>query len=35
MSKELMEFSGQIDELFDQVSVEADDFWEQLTQLFI
>nr|NYE64391.1 hypothetical protein [Mucilaginibacter sp. E4BP6] len=35
MSKELMEFSDRIDELFDQVIIEADDFWKQLTHLFI
>jgi hypothetical protein len=35
MSKELMEFSDRIDELFDQVIIEADDFWEYLTHLFI
>jgi hypothetical protein len=35
MSRELLEFSEQIDELFDRTVVEADDFWEQLSHLFI
>lgn len=35
MSRELMEFSDQIDELFDQAVVQPEDFWEQLVNLFI
>lgn len=40
MSRELMEFSDQIDELFDPVPVdpvpvEPDDFWEDPANLFV
>lgn len=38
MSQELMDFSEQIDEQFDIVdmqSVESDDFWEAIANLFI
>ncbi|CAN5220914.1 hypothetical protein BH09BAC6_BH09BAC6_21620 [soil metagenome] len=35
MSKELMEFSDQIHELFDPVTIEADDFWEEPSNLFV
>lgn len=35
MSKELMDFSDLIDELFDPVTVEAEDFWEDPANLFV
>ena len=38
MSEELIEFSEQIDEQFDiadMQSVESDDFWEAIVNLFI
>lgn len=35
MSKELIDFSDQIDELFDPVIVEAEDFWEDPANLFV
>jgi len=35
MSREIMEISDRIDELFDGATAEADDFWEQLIHLFI
>ncbi|RKR80335.1 hypothetical protein BDD43_0432 [Mucilaginibacter gracilis] len=35
MSRELMEFSDEIDEWFDSVTVETDDFWEHPCNLFI
>lgn len=35
MSRELMEFSDLIDEVFDQQTVEPDDFWEQAGNLFV
>jgi len=38
MSEELIDFSEQIDEQFDiadMQSVESDDFWEALVNLFI
>ncbi len=35
MSTELLEFSDRIDELFDPVAAEPDDFWQQLIHLFI
>ena len=35
MSTELLEFSDRIDELFDPVVAEPDDFWQQLIHLFI
>ncbi|ASU34002.1 hypothetical protein MuYL_2112 [Mucilaginibacter xinganensis] len=35
MSSELMDFSDQIDELFDQATDETDSFWEELSNLFI
>ncbi|WP_432327883.1 hypothetical protein ACRQ5D_32750 [Mucilaginibacter sp. P25] len=35
MSRELIEFSDRIDELFDHQMVEPDDFWEQPCNLFI
>jgi hypothetical protein len=38
MSQELIDFSEQIDEQFDKAdikSVESDDFWESIVNLFI
>jgi hypothetical protein len=35
MSRELIEFSDLIDEHFEVTEIEADDFWESLTNLFI
>lgn len=35
MSRELLEFSDQIDEQFDMDDTESDDFWEAIANLFI
>ena len=35
MSKELLEFSEQIDERFDILDTDADDFWETVQHMFI
>lgn len=35
MSRELIEFSDLIDEQFDVVDTEAEDFWQSVLNLFI
>jgi len=35
MSRELLEFSDLIDKVFDPAAAEADDFWEQVCNLFV
>jgi len=35
MSRELFEFSELIDEQFDMVDTEPDDFWESVFNMFI
>jgi hypothetical protein len=35
MSRELLEFSDQIDEQFDMEAIEPDDFWQMIINMFI
>ena len=35
MSRELLEFSNQIDEQFDMEAIEPDDFWQMIINMFI
>jgi hypothetical protein len=35
MSRELIEFSDLIDECFDRVDTEPENFWQQLIHMFI
>lgn len=35
MSRELIEFSDLIDEQFDLVAIEPDDFWQIVVNMFI
>jgi len=35
MSRELIEFSDMIDEQFDMVITEPDDFWQMIINMFI
>jgi hypothetical protein len=35
MSRELLEFSDMIDAQFDIITVEPDDFWQMIVNMFI
>lgn len=35
MSRELLEFSDMIDEQFDILDVEPEDFWQEIMNMFI
>jgi hypothetical protein len=35
MNRELLEFSEMIDDEFDMDAIEPDDFWQQITNMFI
>lgn len=35
MSRELLEFSDMIDDQFDIISIEPDNFWQMIVNMFI